>query len=160
MLGAVMFASKTLFEAVPNIHPLTMLIAVYTVVYRKKAIFPLLIYLVLDTVKWGPLTMVPYWYIFPLAWLCILAVPQKNTLWVRQICYTVICTAFGLLFGTLYAPWAAVVFLKSFDMGKILSWIAAGLPYDFIHAAGTFAASLLIIPLVTVLKRIEKQKAT
>ena len=42
MLGALILASKTLLEAVPNIHPVTMLLMAYTVVYRKKAIFPLL----------------------------------------------------------------------------------------------------------------------
>ena len=159
MLGALMLVSKTLLEAVPNIHPVTMLIIVYTVVYRKKAIFPLLVYLVLDTAKWGLMTMVPYFYIFPLCWLCTLAVPQGISLVKRQICYTLICTAFGLFFGTLYAPWAALIFLKSFDISKILAWIVAGIPYDLIHAAGNFAASLLVIPLVKLLRKIESSRA-
>ena len=41
VLGALMLASKTLLEVVPNIHPVTMLLMVYTAVYRNKAIFPL-----------------------------------------------------------------------------------------------------------------------
>ncbi len=156
MLGAIMLASKTLLEAVPNIHPLTMLLMVYTAVYRKKAIFPLLVYLVLDTAKWGIMTMVPYFYIFPLCYLCTLAVPRKMQTLPRQICYTVICTAFGLFFGVLYSPWAAVVYLKSFELQKILAWIAYGFPYDILHALGNFAASFLIIPLATLLRKIEK----
>ncbi len=156
MLGALMLASKTLLEAVPNIHPVTMLLMVYTVVYRKKAIFPLFVYLVLDTLKWGIMTMVPYFYIFPLCWLCTLCVPTTLSNAKKQICYTAICTFFGLAFGTLYAPWQALVFMKSFKLSKILAWIAAGLPYDLLHAAGNFAASLLILPLSALLLKLEK----
>jgi len=156
MLGALMLVSKTLLEAVPNIHPVTMLLMVYTAVYRKKAIFPLVIYLVLDTLKWGIMTMVPYFYIFPLCWLCTLLVPATLSNTKKQICYTVICTFFGIAFGTLYAPWQAFVFLKTFELSKIFAWIAAGFSYDLIHAAGNFAASFLILPLAELLIKLEK----
>ncbi len=156
LLGAIMLASKTLLEAVPNIHPVTMLLMTYTVVYRKKAIFPLVIYLVLDTLKWGIMTMVPYFYIFPLCWLCTMAVPRSLSRGKQQLCYTVICTLFGLLFGTLYAPWQAFVFMKSFELSKIAAWIVAGLPYDLIHAAGNFAASFLILPIAALIRKIDR----
>ena len=156
MLGALMLASKTLLEAVPNIHPVTMLLMVYTAVYRKKAIFPLLVYLVLDTLKWGIMTMVPYFYIFPLCWLVTLFVPSTLSNEKKQISYTAICTFFGLAFGALYAPWQAFVFMKTTDPAKIFAWIAAGFPYDLIHAAGNFAASFLILPLSALLTKLEK----
>lgn len=155
MLGALLFGSKMLLEAVPNIHPLTMLIMVYTLVYRKKAIFPLLVYLVLDTVKWGFATMIPYWYIFPLVWLCTLAIPKAVSGVRLQIVCTVICTLFGLLFGVLYAPWQA--FLWKLDLPKTLTWIAAGFYFDLLHAAGNFAASFLTLPLVKLVNRINQQ---
>lgn len=156
MLGALMLASKTLLESVPNIHPVTMLLIVYTAVYRRKAIFPLLVYLVLDTLKWGMMTMVPYFYIFPLCWLVTLLVPPTLSNAKKQICYTAICTFFGLAFGALYAPWQALVFMKTTDPSKIFAWIAAGIPYDLVHAAGNFAASFLILPLSALLIKLEK----
>lgn len=155
MLGALLFGSKILLEAVPNVHPVTMLIMVYTIVYRKKAIFPILIYLVLDTVKWGFATMVPYWYIFPLVWLATLALPKRLSGWKLQAAGTVICTLFGLAFGVLYAPWQAV--LMHLNLQKMLLWIAAGFYFDLMHAAGNLAASFLILPLVRLLQKIDKQ---
>ena len=155
MLGAILFGCKALLEIIPNIHPTAMLIAVYTTVYRKKAIFPILVYLVLDTVKWGFATMVPYWYIFPLLWLCLLALPRSLSGVRLQIAVTAICTLFGLLFGALYAPWQAVLFRLSFS--KMLLWIAAGFPFDLMHATGNFAASFLTLPLVRLLRRIDKR---
>jgi len=156
MLGALMFGSKKLMEFVPNIHPLAMLTMVYTLAYRWKGIVPVLVYLVLDTVVAGGITwVVPYWYIFPLIWLCTLAIPKSWKGAPLQIACTVLCTLFGLLFGVLYAPWQAVMFGLNFE--KTLAWIAAGFTFDILHAIGNFAGSFLILPLARLLKRIQKK---
>ena len=47
MLGAIMFCSKILMEALPNIHIVGMLVMLYTVVFRVKAIIPIYIYVFL-----------------------------------------------------------------------------------------------------------------
>lgn len=154
MLGAVMFIGDFVFEWAMNVHPLTMLLIAYTVVYRKKGIIPFVVYLLLQAAVSFGLWIVPYCYIFPLCWLCTLAVPEGMSEKKRQVCYTVICTAFGLFFGVLYAPWNAVI--RGFNMQATVSWIIAGLPADAIHALGNFVASFLIFPIVKLIKRIEK----
>ena len=53
MLGAVMFASKLLMELLPNIHLLGMLTVAYTVVYRKKALYPIYTYIILNGIFCG-----------------------------------------------------------------------------------------------------------
>ena len=40
MLGALMYASKVLMEALPNVHLLGVFVVALTVVYRKKALYP------------------------------------------------------------------------------------------------------------------------
>ena len=155
MLGALMFVGDLAFEAIPNVHPVTMLTVLYTVAFGKKGIVPFLVYIGLLAAFSGGLWLVPYLYIFPLCYLCTLLVPKKFPTWARQVCYTVICTAFGLLFGTLYAPWHALVFMKSLELKSIIAWIASGFTYDVIHALGNFAASLIIIPLAKLLNKIK-----
>ena len=156
MLGALMFAGKKLMEWIPNMHPLTMLTMVYTLAYRKRGIVPVIVYLLLDTAVTGGITwLVPYYYIFPLCWLCTLLVPVHISERKRQVLYTLICTLFGLCFGTMYAPWQAL--LWGLDFEKTLAWIAAGLPWDVLHAVGNFAASFLILPMVKLLQKIERQ---
>lgn len=159
MLGAVLFIGDTLMEWAPNVHPITSFVMVYTLVYRRKGILPVIIYIVLEAVFFGGVWLVPYCYIFPLCWLVTLALPQNLSGVKAQVAYTAVCTLFGLLFGTLYAPWQALVFMKSFDLAKILAWIASGFPYDVIHAIGNFAMSFLILPLVKLFRRIEGGKA-
>lgn len=157
MLGAVMFAGKKLVEWIPNVHPATMLTMVYTLAYRKKGIIPVIVYLVLETVFTGGITwLVPYYYIFPLCWLCTLLLPRHLPKWGAQICYTLLCTLFGLLFGVLYAPWQAILYGLSFE--KTLAWVASGFAFDVTHAVGNFAASFLIIPLLNLLQKINQSK--
>ena len=156
MLGALMFAGKKLMEWIPNVHPLALLTVVYTLAYRKKGIVPVIVYLVLDTVVTGGITwVVPYYYIFPLCWLCTLALPQNMSKKALQVWCTLICTSFGLLFGTLYAPWQALMW--GLNLEKTLAWIAAGFWWDVMHAIGNFGASFLILPLAAILRKMNQK---
>ena len=47
MLGAAMYASKIIMEFAPNIHLLGVFTIAFTVVYRKKALYPIYIYVLL-----------------------------------------------------------------------------------------------------------------
>ena len=47
MLGALMFASKLLMEVAPNIHLLGVFTVAFTVVYRKKALYPIYIFILI-----------------------------------------------------------------------------------------------------------------
>ena len=156
MLGAVMFVGDIAFEWAENIHPVTMLLVTYTAVYRKKGIIPFWIYFTLQAIFFGGLWLVPYAYIFPLVWLCALLVPENLDKAKKQVFYTLICTFFGIAFGTLYAPWHVLVFMKSTSLTKMLAWIASGFPADILHACGNFAASFLILPLARLIKKMNK----
>ena len=48
MLGALMYASKMLMELAPNIHLLGVFTIAFTVVYGKKALYPIYIYVLLN----------------------------------------------------------------------------------------------------------------
>ena len=48
MLGTIMFCSKIIMELLPNIHLLGMLTMTYTLVFRKKALLPIYIYVILN----------------------------------------------------------------------------------------------------------------
>ncbi len=45
MLGALIFALKKVMEFAPNVHLVGVFIIATTVVYRKKALYPLYIYM-------------------------------------------------------------------------------------------------------------------
>ena len=153
MLGALMFVGDIAFEWAMNVHPVTMLLAVYTVVYGKKGIIPFFIYVLLEACFFPGFWLVPYLYIFPLYWLCMLALPKKGSIVRRQVCYSIALSVFGLVFGTLYAPFAVLMFSRG---TTLLAYIVSGLGADALHAVGNFAMSFLIIPLSNVLIKAEK----
>jgi hypothetical protein len=71
MLGTIMFLSKLIMEFLPNIHLVGTLIAVCTLVYRKKALIPIYIYVLLVGVYGGfNWWWMPYIYIWAISRDC------------------------------------------------------------------------------------------
>ncbi len=155
MLGSILFLSKLLMEWAPNIHLVGMLIMVYTLVYRKKAIIPLYLYVFLMGLFYGFATWwVPYLYIWTVLWAMTMLVPNIKSKNFRIILYIIVCGLHGFLFGILYAPAQAIFF--GLDLKGTLSWIVVGFPFDIIHGVSNLLLGSLIYPLSEVLKKITK----
>ena len=104
MLGAVMYASKVVMEFAPNIHLLGALTIAYTVVYRKKALYPIYTYVILNGIFYGFATWwIPYLYIWAVLWGAAMMLPQNIPGRLKPLVYMILCAAHGFLFGTLYA---------------------------------------------------------
>lgn len=159
MLGTVMFISKVLMEALPNIHFVGMLTMVYTLVYRKKALIPIYVFVLLNGIYAGfSPWWIPYLYIWTVLWAVTMILPKFNSEKISVPVYALICAFHGLFFGVLYAPAQALVF--GLDFKSAVAWVIAGIPFDCLHAAGNFAAGLLIVPLTGWLKKIHKNEIT
>lgn len=154
MLGALMFCSKVLMEWAPNIHLLGMFTMTYTLVYRKRALFPIYVYVLINGIFAGFATWwIPYLYIWTVLWGVTMLLPRHMKKQVAVPVYMVVCALHGLCFGTLYAPMQALLF--GLDWRGMLAWIAAGFPWDVIHACGNFVAGTLILPLSALLKKLD-----
>ena len=153
MLGTLMFCSKVIMEVLPNIHLLGMFTMVFTIVFRKKALIPIYIYVVINGLYAGFATWwVPYLYVWTILWGITMLLPENMPAKVSYIVYPVICGLHGLAFGTLYAPAQALMF--GLGMKQMWAWIIAGLPWDVLQCAGNFCAGLLIVPLSDLLKKL------
>lgn len=154
MLGGVMYASKLIMEALPNIHLLGVLVIAFTIVYRKKALYPIYIYVLLNGILCGfAAWWIPYLYLWTILWGAVMLLPAKMPGKLRPLVYMSVCAAHGFLFGTLYAPVQALIYGLSFK--GMTAWIIAGLPFDFIHGISNFCCGILIMPIVTVLRHAE-----
>ena len=158
MLGAVMYASKLLMEVAPNIHLLGVFTIAFTVVYRKKALYPIYIYVILNGIFSGfAVWWVPYIYVWTVLWGAVMLLPKHMPKKIRALVYMAVCAGHGFLFGTLYAPAQALLFGMSFQ--GMVSWIIAGLPFDFIHGVSNFFCGILIVPVITALRLAEGSAA-
>ena len=137
MLGALMYASKMLMEVAPNIHLLGVFIIAFTVVYGKKALYPIYTFILITGIFSGFASWwIPYIYIWAVLWGVTMLLPKKMSKKVRPIVYMVVNASHGFLYGTLYAPAQAILFGLSFD--GMIAWIMAGLPFDMIHGVSNF----------------------
>lgn len=158
MLGAVMYASKLLMEVAPNIHLLGVFTIAFTVVYRKKALYPIYIYVILNGIFSGfAVWWVPYLYVWTVLWGAVMLLPKHLPKKIRALVYMAVCAGHGFLFGTLYAPAQALLFGMSFQ--GMVSWIIAGLPFDFIHGVSNFFCGILIVPVITAMRLAEGSAA-
>ncbi len=155
MLAVIMFCSKLLMEALPNIHLLGTLTMVYTLYLRRRALIPIYLYVFINGVYAGfDLWWMPYLYIWTILWgitmLLPKSMPRKVAVWV----YPAVSAIHGLFYGVLYAPAQALLFHLNAE--QTLVWIGAGLPFDLIHMAGNAVLGLLILPMLDLLKKLDK----
>lgn len=155
MLGTLMYASKVIMEFVPNVHLLGVFTVALTVVYRKKALYSIYIFVILTGILNGFATWwIPYLYLWTVLWGIVMILPKKIPKKVQPIVYMIVCAAHGILYGTLYAPAQAILFGLSFK--GMITWIIAGLPWDFIHGVSNFFCGVLIMPMISALRAAER----
>ena len=155
MLGAVMYASKMIMEFAPNIHLLGAFIVAFTVVYRKKALYPIYIFVLLIGLFNGFNTWwLPYLYIWTVLWGVVMLLPTGIPRKWQPLVYMAVSALHGFLYGVLYAPVQALVF--GLNLEGTIAWIVTGLPWDFLHGVSNFFCGILIVPIITVLRLSEK----
>ncbi|MBQ8254687.1 MAG: hypothetical protein IJY94_04205 [Clostridia bacterium] len=157
LFGAIMYLTAQI-DIVPNMHPLTLFIAAFTVVYRFKALIPIYIYVFLEGLMGGfGIWWYPNLYIWTFLWLLVMLIPKNLNEVAAGIIITVLSTLHGIGFGLLYMPYQCYVFFKgNWDFAYI--WLLNGLPFDVLHALGNLVSSLLTIPLVLLLCKLGNYK--
>ena len=148
MLGALTFGLKVAMSYLPNIEPVSLLVMIFAVVFGKKCLYPIYLYVLLEILVYGLGTwnfMYLYIWVIPAlaGWLL-----QK---WKHPVLWAVIAGVYGLLFGALCAPVDLCIGGIGFAVSK---WIS-GIPFDAAHCAGNFALALLLFcPLRKLLHRL------
>ena len=156
MLGALMYASKMIMEVAPNVHLLGVFTIAFTVVYRKKALYPIYTYVLLNGIFCGFATWwIPYLYLWAVLWGATMLLPKRIPEKIRPLVYMLLCAAHGFLFGTLYAPAQALLYGLSFQ--KMVAWIISGLLWDFVHGVSNFFCGILIVPVIKILSFLENK---
>ncbi len=157
MLAALMFCSKLVMEALPNIHLLGVLTMVCTIVFRTKGLIPIYLYVFLQGLFSGfPVWWLAYLYIWTVLWGITMLVSRRLPEGIKAVIYPIICALHGLCFGILYAPvWALMTHNLSWE-GMVAS-IAFGFEFDLLHLAGNFALGLLVVPLSRTLQKLMKK---
>lgn len=155
MLGAVMYASKIIMEFAPNIHLLAMFTIAFTVVYRRKALYPIYIYvLILGLFNGFSSWWIPHLYLWTVLWGVVMLLPRKISKRIQSLIYMVVAALHGFFYGVLYAPTQAILY--GMNLKSTIAWIISGLPFDAIHGVSNFFCAILVVPLINALRLAER----
>ena len=153
LFGTIMFISKLIMDALPNMHLIAMFIVLFTVLFRVKALIAIYVFVFLTGIYGGfGVWWAPYLYIWTVLWGVVMLLPQNMRPLTASTVYIIVCGLHGFLYGVLYAPFQALAF--GLDFNGAVAWVIAGLPFDITHGISNLVAGSLVLPLLVPLKRV------
>ena len=156
MFAALMFTSKIIMEALPNIHLLGMFVMLCTVVFRAKALIPLYLYVIVQGIYAGfAQWWMPYLYVWTVLWGMTMLIPKNIPNKIAMFVYPAVCALHGFCFGIIYAPGQALLY--GFNFNQTLAWIASGFYFDVLHGISNIFTGTLVLPLSELIKKLMKQ---
>ena len=137
VLGALTFAAKYVMSALPNIEPVSLMVMLFAVVFGRKCLYPIYLYVMLEFLFYGlNLWSINYLYIWVVLALGAYLLRKME----HPLGWAILSGTFGLLFGALCG--IVDVFIGGFGYA-VTKWIS-GIPFDIMHCAGNFVIALLL----------------
>lgn len=147
-MGSLMFALKLAVAALPNIHPVAMLVILSALHFSWRSLYAVAIYVLLEGLIFGfSLWWISYLYAWPLL--------AALTIWLRRgggrLFWACLAGGFGLCFGAL----CAIPYFFIGGPSMAFSYWLSGIPFDLLHCVGNFAVTFVLLPtLQGLMKRI------
>ena len=148
MLGAMTFAWKYVMSGMPNIEPVRLMVMLFAVVFVKKWVYPVYVYVAMEIMVFGiGLWNINYLYIWAI--LAMLAYSMRSIQ--SPLAWATLSGVFGLAFGAL----CGIVDVPVGGVGyAVAKWIS-GIPADITHCVGNFCIALLLFkPIRNLLEKL------
>ncbi len=152
LLSAILLIGQVGLSFLPNIEIVSLLIYIYTQIYRKKVFFIIYVFVFLEGCIYGVgLWWFGYLYIWSILALFVLLHGKQQT---PVLMTSVILGAYGISFGFLYS----IPYFAAGGWAAGFSYWVSGIPFDLLHCAGNVAVSLICYrPLRSLLGRLKSQ---
>ena len=150
-MGALIFAEKAAFSAIPNVNLNAVIIILATVFFGWRALYSVGIYVMLEGLVFGGNGYLLWWFGYLYTWPLLVAVCMAFRRNDSALIWAVIAAVYGLAFGPLmYLTYFAV---NGAWKGFFAMWVA-GIPFDLAHCASNFVFTLVLYrPLYRVMER-------
>ncbi len=141
---ALIFALQIALASLPNIEVVSLLVLLYTLHFRGKALFIIYAFALREGgwygfhIWWGM-----YLYVWTILWAAVMLLSRKGRRH-GAFLWATVNGLYGLAFGFFCSfPYVAMGGVK-----MAYSWWLAGLPFDAAHGVGNFVTALvLFVPL-------------
>ncbi|MDF2942435.1 MAG: hypothetical protein K0S01_1293 [Herbinix sp.] len=151
MMGAIMFVLQVALRFIPNIELVSLLIIIYTLIFGRKTIYIIYVFVVIEGLLYGlGLWWFNYLYVWTVLFLITLLLRKQRS----PFLWAIVSGFYGLGFGALCSiPY----FITSGVQSGFAYWIA-GIPYDIPHGIGNFVIALILFhPIYYILDKINKR---
>ena len=137
LLSAILLIGQVGMSYLPNIEIVSLLVYIYTQIYRKKAFLIIYVFVFLEGCIYGfGLWWFGYLYIWSILALYVIFSKKQQT---SVITTSAILGAYGLSFGFLYS----IPYFFAGGWAAGFSYWVSGIPFDLLHCAGNVAVSLV-----------------
>lgn len=151
VLGALTFGAKYVMSFLPNIEPVSLMIMLFAVVFGKKCVYPMYLYVGLEILFYGlGLWNICYLYVWAVLALAAYLCRRMES----PLGWALLSGAFGLLFGVLCSIVDLFIGGPFYALGRIVSAI----PFDLLHCAGNFVIALVLFKPMKALLEKQYQK--
>ena len=150
LLSAIILAVQVVLAPLPNIELVSLLVILYTLTFRYKALFIIYIFVLLEGLIYGFGT---WWFCYLYIWTILWGITMVCRNITSPFLWAVISGAYGLFFGLL----CAITYLFIGGPSMALSYWISGIPFDIPHCIGNFVLALVLFrPLHTLLDKLAK----
>lgn len=162
MMVAVIEVCKAAFMALPNFELTTFWLIMFTLYFGRKIIFAVPVFILIEGCIFGfGLWWITYLYIWFLLVFFTWLFRKQDSL----LCYSVLASAFGFLFGFFCAvPYVVIGAVNgSITSGLYagFTWWVAGIPWDIVHGISNFVIMLVLYkPVKKVMDRLKLKSKT
>ena len=137
VMGALTFAAKMVMSGLPNIEPVSLMVMLFAVVFGKKWVYPVYLYVAMEILFYGiNLWNINYLYI----WAVLAVSADLMRRMQSPLAWAVLSGVYGLLFGALCG--IVDIFIGGFGYAAA-KWVS-GIPFDIAHCAGNFVIALIL----------------
>lgn len=137
LLAALLLVSQVTLAVLPNIELTSFLILIYTRFFRKKTLYIIYVFVLLEGIIYGfGMWWFCYLYVWTVLWAVVMLLRKEQS----ALFFALVSGMFGLAFGTL----CSVPYFITGGVNMGLSWIVSGLPFDITHGISNFVIALLL----------------
>ena len=152
VLGGLTFAAKLVMSGLPNIEPVSLMGMLYAVVFGRKWVYPVYLYVAMEILVYG----INLWNVYYLYVWLILAVAaylmRRNR---EPLVWAILSALFGLSFGALCG--ITDIFVLGGIAPAVAKWVS-GIMFDVVHCVANFVIALLLFkPLRTLMEKLYKK---
>jgi energy-coupling factor transport system substrate-specific component len=151
MMSAILVAVQVALSFLPNIELVSILIIIYTLVFGRKALYIIYVFVAVEGIIYGiGLWWINYLYVWTVLFLIAMLLRKQHSPYI----WAIISGFYGLTFGAL----CAIPNLFLSGIGSAISYWLAGIPFDILHAIGNFVVALLLFhPLYYIMDKINRK---